>query len=180
MRPMSRQRIATSLAAIGAAVLLVGAGLFVGGTANAAQNTIRTGGVIGTTTVVESALYSYSHSATWQTIATTTVYDKATLLRIRWSVNSQCRGVATAQCYARILVNGTPALPDDGSFDFTKYPDIGYLALTVEKVAVAPVTPAVVQLQIWPSGGDTAWDLAGWVLSIDALGKTYVPLEITF
>jgi hypothetical protein len=169
---MSRQRIATSLAAIGAAIVLVGAGLFVGGAANAAQDTIRTGGVISTVTVVEPAPFSYSYTNDWQTIATTTVYDKAVLLRIRWSVTSQCRGVATAQCNARILVNGTPAVPNNGSVDFTTYPDLGFRALSVEKVAVAPVAPATIALQVWPYGGDTVWDLAGWVLSIDALGKT--------
>jgi hypothetical protein len=174
MRILSRQRTVRSLAVLGVATVLVGAGVFIGvGVAAAAQNTVRAGTVLSTTVVTESVPSVYSNTGNWQTLVTTSALKGGSDLLIRWSASSRCRGMAVGWCSARVLVNGTPAQPDNGllmPFDYTKYPREGYEYLSMEKVAPAGKGDASVEVQINPTqDADTVWDLAGWTLTIEVL-----------
>ncbi len=181
MHLLSRHTIAASLAAVTAAATLIGGVVLLNtGTAVAKQNpagaqynTVRAGTVISTTVVTESVPFVYSNTGSWQTLVKTTVPKGGSYLLVRWSASSRCRGMAVGWCSARILVNGTPAQPDNDilmPFDYTKYPRDGFEYLTMEKVAPAAAGDASVDLQINPTqGSDTTWDLAGWTLTIQVL-----------
>jgi hypothetical protein len=168
------RRVSRVLALVGVSVALVGAGVFVGvGVASADPVIVKGGPTITTTIVTESVPYVYQNTGAWQSIYKTKIQRGGSYVLVRWSASSRCRGMAVGWCSARVLVNGTPAQPDNGllmPFDYTKYPRDGYEYLTMEKVAPFGPVDATVEVQVNPSqGADTTWDLAGWTLSIESL-----------